>query len=93
MSDITKKYDNNNTGVLFRNLKKDHNDPEDRKPDYTGQAEIDSKEYWISAWKREAKNSGTTFQSIKFQLKDEVKSTEPERPTYIENKGNEELPF
>ena len=92
MSDITKKYDNNNSGVLFRNNKKDVNDPEDKKPEYTGQAEINGVEYWISAWKRVGKNSGTPFQSIKFEPK-EQKNTEPERPTFIENKGNEGLPF
>ena len=86
------EYDNNNTGVLFRNLKKDPNDPEDRKPDYTGQGEINGTEYWLSAWKRTSK-AGAGFQSIKFQLKNEPINGEPQKPTFIENERNEDLPF
>ena len=63
-------YDNNNTGVLFRNNKKNFEDPEDKKPDYTGQAEINNVEYWMSAWKRKAKDSGNVFLSFKFEPKE-----------------------
>ena len=69
------EYDNKNTGVLFRNAKKDLDNPEDKKPDYTGQAEIDGTEYWLSGWKRQAKESGNVFLSLAVQLKDNLKKS------------------
>ena len=79
------EYDNKNTGVLFRNAKKDLDNPEDKKPDYTGQAEVNNTEYWLSGWKRTAKGSGNTFISIKLQDKNE--------PNEQKQENKEEIPF
>lgn len=69
-------YDNNMRGSLFKNQKK----VSSSHPDYTGSAEIDGKEYWISGWIKESgitsKNPGTKFFSIAFKAKEEDKTAE-----------------
>jgi len=63
---MAKEYDNNNTGALFVNDKK-----EDAKhPDYKGNAEVGGVEYWLSGWKKTGKQSGKTFLSLSFTPKD-----------------------
>jgi len=54
-----------NTGSLFKNEKKD----KDTHPDYTGNAMIEGREFWISAWLKTGKN-GTKFFSFAFKPKD-----------------------
>ena len=73
-------YDNNNSGGLWKNDKKNPADPEDKKPDYTGQAEVNSVEYWISAWVRTGKESGRKFFSLKFEPKDKERKTNNDIP-------------
>lgn len=58
-------YDNNNTGALFKNDRKEH----DKQPDYTGSCEVDGVEYYMSAWIRESKN-GKKFFSLAYTAKD-----------------------
>ena len=45
------EYDNNNSGVLFKNDRKE----KDSHPDYRGNIEVDGKEYYIKGWKKESK--------------------------------------
>ena len=40
-----------NSGVLFKNDKKEN----DRAPDYKGNIMVDGNEYWLSAWIKEGK--------------------------------------
>jgi hypothetical protein len=40
-----------NSGVLFRNDKKDN----ERAPEYKGNIMVDGQEYWLSAWIKEGK--------------------------------------
>ena len=65
-------YDNNNSGVLFKNDKSGN----DRAPDYKGSGEIDGEQYWISGWVKVAgpmaKNPGSKFLSLAFQLKEQA---------------------
>ena len=75
------EYDNNNSGVLFRNAKKEN----EKQPDYTGSVDIEGTEYWLSGWKRTAKGSGNTFISIKLQDKNESNEQKQE--------NKEEIPF
>jgi len=61
-----------NTGSLFRNEKKD----KDTHPDYTGNAMIEGREFWISAWLKTGKN-GTKFFSFAFKPKDFAQKADP----------------
>jgi len=69
-------YDNNNTGALFKNDKKET----DRHPDYTGSCEVNGVEMWMSAWIKESK-AGKKFMSFAFNPKEEQKQTSQSRPT------------
>lgn len=59
-------YDNNRTGALFKNDKKES----EKHPDYKGSCEIDGVEYWVSSWLNESKK-GTKYLSLKFSPKEE----------------------
>lgn len=63
---MSEQYDNNLRGALFKNNKR----TEERQPEYTGNCEIDGKEYWVSAWVRESKN-GTKFFSMAYTPKEQ----------------------
>lgn len=63
------EFDNNLRGVLFKNKRK----KKKAQPDFTGSAEIDGVEYWLSGWSRKSK-SGNSFVSLAFTVKDEVES-------------------
>jgi hypothetical protein len=58
-------YDNSNSGALFKNEDKREGK---KDPDYRGQAEIDSKYYWLDAWINKSKE-GKTYMSVKFKAK------------------------
>jgi hypothetical protein len=57
-----------NTGILFRNDRKDG----ERDRDYGGSATIAGVEYWISGWVKQGKNG--KFMSFSFKPKDEPKA-------------------
>ena len=60
---MTQQYDNTNTGAIFSNKKKNVNDPNDKKPNYTGKINVEGKEYYISSWIKTSKK-GETFMSL-----------------------------
>lgn len=53
---------NDNSGALFRNDRKES----DKQPDYKGTATINGVKLEIAAWIKES-NSGTKFMSLRFQ--------------------------
>lgn len=71
----------NNSGVLFRNSKKKMipaddgkkvpaDEKEAKKPDYTGEATIEGKDYWMAAWVKESqKQNGSKYFSFAFTPK------------------------
>lgn len=77
-------YDNNNSGVLFVNDRKQS----DRHPDYKGSAEVDGVEYWVSGWKKQSRNGGV-FLSLSFQPKEAAAKAAP-APA---NDDDKDLPF
>lgn len=83
---MAKTYDNNLTGALFKNDKAGN----EKRPDYTGSAEIEGVHYWISSWIKEGKN-GTKFMSLSFKPKDEQKSAG--KPANRKAEIDDEIPF
>lgn len=63
------EYDNNLTGVLFKNDRKE----KETQPDYKGSSEIAGVEYWLSAWIKTGKN-GNKFMSLAYTAKDQIAS-------------------
>lgn len=62
-------YDNNNSGVLFRNDKK----TTDKHPDYKGNAEVGGVAFWVSGWIKQSK-AGAKFMSLRFEPKEQQAS-------------------
>ncbi len=60
------EYDNTNRGVLFKNDRKET----DNHPDYTGNINVGGREFWLSAWIKQAK-SGKKFLSVSVKPKEE----------------------
>lgn len=56
------EYDNNNTGVLFKN-----ESTNEKAPAYRGKINVGGKEYELAAWLREAKSGKGKFMSLKVQ--------------------------
>jgi hypothetical protein len=61
-------YDNNMSGILSKNDRKE----KDSHPDIKGQCEINGKTYWISGWKKNKKDNSGSFYSLSFKAKDEI---------------------
>jgi hypothetical protein len=63
-------YDNKNSGMLARNERKE----KDNHPDFTGQCDIEGRQYWVSGWikvgKQGSKMEGKRFFSLSFKPKD-----------------------
>ncbi len=60
-------FDNELTGILSRNDRKE----KDTHPDFKGNATINGVDYWIDAWTQERKDgSGRKFFKLKFKAKD-----------------------
>lgn len=76
-------YDNSNSGVLFKNDRKE----QPNHPDYKGNAEVDGAEYWLSAWIKEDKN-GKKYMSLAFSPRQQ--QAEQESPQQQEDDG---IPF
>jgi hypothetical protein len=67
---MTKKFDDTNRGVLFREEKK--SEPTDR--DYSGSINIAGAEYWLSGWVKTSKK-GSKFLSLSIKPKAPVEAT------------------
>lgn len=84
-------YDNDGSGVLFTNKKKE----KETEPDYTGTIEIDGKDYWLSAWinvgKETSRIPGEKFMSLKANIKE---AYQPKSPVRKEGEDfDDDIPF
>jgi hypothetical protein len=80
-----------NTGVLFKNARKDT----EKHPDYSGSLTVNGQDYWLNAWVNEGAK-GKYF-SLKLKLKDPIPA-EAKEVTYAAAKeaatiDSDEIPF
>jgi hypothetical protein len=64
-SDMTKSFDNTNSGALFR----DENKTKETDRDYSGHLNVDGVEYWVSGWVKTSK-AGKKFLSLSVKPKE-----------------------
>ena len=81
------QYDNRNSGVLFKNDRKET----DRHPSYTGTwTDANGVEHWFSAWIKESK-SGAKFMSVSARPKNDQPAPQPR--DYAKEIDDSDLPF
>jgi uncharacterized protein (DUF736 family) len=51
---MSEKYDNTNSGALFRNDRKE----KETQPDLRGKINVDGKDFYISAWSKQSEKAG-----------------------------------
>jgi len=73
-----------NSGVLFKNDKKES----EKHPDYKGNLTIDGKDYWLSAWIKEGK--GGKFMGLALSPKDAEQPRSPQKTVKIDDS---DIPF
>jgi hypothetical protein len=80
-----------NSGVLFKNDRKD----KPTAPDYKGNVTVDGKPYWLSAWIKDGKSG--KFMGLALSPKDEVNTTAPAQAKKKPSSGfddmDSDLPF
>lgn len=84
------EYNNENRGVLFQNTKKET----EKHPDYTGELNVEGKEYWISGWKKVSKN-GNPFVSLSIKPKEPAGNQQKaaQSPQRVDESFDDEIPF
>jgi hypothetical protein len=63
---MAKQYDNNMTGIISRNDRKE----KDTHADIKGKCEIDGTEYYIDGWQKQRKDGSGSFYSLSFKRVD-----------------------
>lgn len=71
---MSKQFDDTNRGALFKEQEKSS----ERAPDYKGSINVDGKDYWLSAWVKEAQ-SGRKYMSLSVEPKE--KQAPRQQPT------------
>jgi hypothetical protein len=66
-------YDNSNTGILFRNDRKES----EKHADYKGSVNAAGQDFWLDGFVRTSKKDGSKFLSLKLRAKDEVAKPKP----------------
>jgi len=75
--------DYDNSGVLGRN----RNKKTDRSPEFNGQATVEGKKYWLSAWVKDGKD-GSKYFSLAFSPQEDKHPSKKEEPY-----ENADIPF
>lgn len=84
-----------NSGVLFKNDKKDGTPETEKWADYTGSLNVGGVEYWINSWLKTSSKTGRKFMSLSVKPKE---VTAHSGRDYVQPKGanqdmDDEIPF
>jgi uncharacterized protein (DUF736 family) len=82
------EFDNNNTGALFKNERKQT----EKHPDYNGSCEINGVEMWMSAWIKTS-NKGQKFMSFSFNPKQVQAAPKPVQAANSGFDEEDDIPF
>lgn len=80
-------YDNEKSGVLFKNDK----DGNEKRPDYKGSIQIEGVEYWLSAWIKDGKRG--KFLSLKAEAKEVEKKMAAIKESLSNDFLEDDIPF
>ena len=80
-------YDNTNTGRIFKN---ERMRPDKKDPEYKGDANIEGKEFWVSAWVNETQDGKKYFRT-KYTAKSNLTKQNHVEKTHTEE--GDEMPF
>jgi len=68
------EYDNTNRGAIWGNKKK----TTENHPDFTGDINVEGKEYWVSGWKRkEGASPSSPAMSFSIRIKEDQQIQQP----------------
>lgn len=82
------EYDNNMRGVLFSNDKGDN----PKRPDMTGNLEINGTKYRVSAWNKTSQKTGNPFLSFVVE-EDDGSRRQPQQSSPAQGDINDSIPF
>ena len=88
---MSKQFDNNMRGVLFKNDRKE----KETQPDYTGSATIEGVDYFMDAWLKSAE-TGRKFFSFSFKAKNKQQAPAKAAPKGVRPPADwddEQAPF
>ena len=85
---MSQQYDNNLTGVIGKNDRKE----KESHPDVKGNCEINGVQYWISGWKKTRKDGSGSFYSLRFEPKD-VPQPKPASKSAQPDDDDSDIPF
>lgn len=82
------EFNNENTGALFVNKKKET----EKHPDRTGTINVDGVDYWLSGWLKKAKD-GSQYLSLAVKLKEQKNSAPEKKHSAPKDDFPDDLPF
>lgn len=85
-------YDNTNSGVLFKNDRKET----DKHPDYQGSINVEGREMWLSAWIKQGQKG--KFMSLSVKPKEQARQAQAASPKPAAQGGgfddmDDDIPF
>lgn len=83
-------FDNTNRGSIWPNKKKES----DKHPDFTGEVNVEGREFWVSAWKKKpGAKEGSPSLTFAVKMKEPKKGQKPQKQQEPDFVDSEDIPF